>query len=626
MTALENPTHNRCSNEKPMMSVGQYSSAGNAPINTDSYGVILPDMAMLEGKGLAAAIADGAWPTLAAKAASETIIKSFLNDYYATHASWSVETAGVRILTSLNRWLYAQGQRARPHAEPDETADHTPDHTVLAQTQQPVPADPDQDDQADLMVSSFAGLVLKACAAHVFHVGDCRIYRLRDTRLERLTQDHRARIGKDRDVLARALGLDPALDVAYHSTPAESGDTFIFTTHAVHSHLGDQEIGFLVKAMPDNLDSAARLIVDAARENGADGNLTCQIVRVSDPGRAVEQEEIRQLRQLPRLPDLVPGEHIDGMRIEAILHTGQCSRIYLARDTKTNEKRVIKAPAGEQADNPALLEQFRREEWIGRSINSPHVLKVLDYSHIRTARYYVTEYIEGQTLREWMAANPEPEPEEVQTIISQVAAGLRTFHRREMVHQNVRPENILIGLDNIARLIDFGSTAIAALDKDSGGEQPGFVKPDQQQPTPYRAPEYYLDHPPTARADMFALGVIAYEMLTAGHFPYSRAFKHARDVNRLKFTPATDYNHDLPVWIAGALAKAVARDPALRYDALSEFVADLIEPGTSLEQQEQAQTELNSRISLASWRLLFFGSGLLNLVLLLALIIQLVIT
>src|SRR4030065_761624 len=98
------------------------------------------------------------------------------------------------------------------------------------------------------------------------------------------------------------------------------------------------------------------------------------------------------------------------------------------------------------------------EEGAGRRINSPHVLRVLEPTRRRQFLYYVTEYVEGQTLRQWMNDYPLAALPDVRNIVEQLARGLRAFQRMEMIHQDLKPENILIDKHGTVKIIDFGST------------------------------------------------------------------------------------------------------------------------------------------------------------------------
>ena len=100
---------------------------------------------------------------------------------------------------------------------------------------------------------------------------------------------------------------------------------------------------------------------------------------------------------------------------------------------------------------------FTREEWIGRLVSSPHVLKVLYTERARRSLYYVTEYFDGQTLRQWMLDHPSRDLETVRRLVEQIAKGLRAFHRKEILHRDLKPENILIDRNGTCKIIDFGS-------------------------------------------------------------------------------------------------------------------------------------------------------------------------
>lgn len=129
----------------------------------------------------------------------------------------------------------------------------------------------------------------------------------------------------------------------------------------------------------------------------------------------------------------------------------------------TEEPVALKLPSIDLRDNAAYLKRFLMEEWIARRIDSPHVLKPLSQSKRRSYLYVATEFVEGQTLRQWMTDNPRPDLETVRGLVEQIAAGLRAFHRMEMLHQDLRPDNILIDKTGTAKIIDFGSVRVAGV-------------------------------------------------------------------------------------------------------------------------------------------------------------------
>jgi serine/threonine protein phosphatase PrpC len=559
----------------PAITIGQHSQAGRKSRNDDSYGVVVPDAALLEIKGIAMAIADGMSSSEAAKAASETCVKSFLQDYYATHQSWTVKTSVGRVLCAVNRWLHGQSQ-----------ANYLSDRG---------------------MVSTFSGLVLKSAVAHMFHVGDSRIYLSRGGAIEQLTRDHRVRVSREREYLSRAVGIDTELEIDYKTAPIEAGDILIFTTDGVHDFLRDSQLAGIARATPDDLDGAARQIVQAAFDNGSLDNLTCQIVRVDDPGQLDEVAHLGKLSALPFPRELTPGQSFEGYKILRELHLSKRTQVYLAKDETSGESVVLKTPSINFEDDPAYIEMFTREEWVGQLVASPHVLAVKRPARVRRSLYYVMEHHEGQTLRQWMLDNPKPHLETVRVIVEQIAKGLRAFQRKEIIHRDLKPENVLIDPNGTVKIIDFGSARVAGLEETA---KPAG-KPDLVGTLDYTAPEYHLGETPTNRSDIYSLGVIAYEMLT-GKLPYGRGFASRRDVGRLEYISATTFNDALPAWIDAALAKAVHKKPSERTEALSALVMDLQRPNPAYSSRPRP---LLRRNPVALWRGLAVVLALVNIVL-----------
>jgi serine/threonine protein kinase len=194
----------------------------------------------------------------------------------------------------------------------------------------------------------------------------------------------------------------------------------------------------------------------------------------------------------------------------------------------------------------------------------------------RNYLYVAMEFVDGQTLRQWMIDHPRPDLETVRNIVEQIAKGLRAFHRKEMLHQDLRPDNIMIDKTGTAKIIDFGATKIAGV----ADAVPAIAAEDILGTAQYTAPEYFRGEGGSTRSDLFSLGVIAYQMLT-GQLPYGAQIAQARtrsQFSKLRYTPASDQNRDVPTWVDATLRRAVNIDPAKRYDSLSEFVFDLRHP------------------------------------------------
>jgi len=249
-------------------------------------------------------------------------------------------------------------------------------------------------------------------------------------------------------------------------------------------------------------------------------------------------------------------------------------------------------------DDPEYLKRFMMEEWVARRIDSPHVLKPWLPSRKRNFLYVVTEYIDGQTLTQWMIDNPKPALETVRGIVEQIAKGLRAFHRKEMLHQDVRPDNIMIDSTGTVKIIDFGSTMITGVVEAA----PSGNRNDILGTAQYTAPEYFLGEAASSRSDLFSLGVVTYHMLT-GRLPYGAQVAKARtrsQFSKLTYRPAAHGSREVPVWIDGALEKAVHPNPYKRYDSLSEFLFDLRHPNANYV--KTSSTPLIERNPLLFWK------------------------
>ncbi|HEB66394.1 MAG TPA: bifunctional protein-serine/threonine kinase/phosphatase [Gammaproteobacteria bacterium] len=521
-----------------------HSIAGVKPQNEDACGVQVPDEPLLTTKGLAAVVADGMSGADAGRQASRACVQGFLSDYFSTPESWSVKTSGQKILTALNHWLYGNGQR--------EYGSHKG------------------------MVTTVSALVLKSNTAHLFHVGDTRIYRLRDDELEQLTTDHRIDMGEDKTYLSRAMGIDIHLEIDYRTVTVEAGDVFVLLTDGVHEFLPDSAIRRTIREHRDDPETAARRLVEQAEANRSNDNLTALVLRVDRLPQENETEFYQKLTELPFPPPLEPGMVLDGYRILRHLFANKRTEVYLVQDTESGEKLVLKAPSVNYEDDPEYIHQFLHEEWVGRRINNPHVMKVVESPRKRTALYYLAEHIEGRTLRQWMDDEPRPSLNTVRDMIEQIARGLRAFHRLEMIHQDLKPENILVDEHGTLKIIDFGSTKIAGIEEI-------YVPLDTNNllgTINYTAPEYHIGQPPSNRSDIFSLGVIAYELLT-GRLPYGKDLT-ARNLRRVRYQPIKRFNPEIPIWVDRAIEKAVNINPENRFGKLSEFTHALRHPDPRL--------------------------------------------
>ncbi len=572
---------------------GGYSTKGVKPENQDAFAAHQPDNSARHLKGCVACMADGVSCSDNAQQASQTAVTTFIDDYFSTPDTWPVKTAAARVLSSLNAWLYHHGQQSSAR------------HNGL--------------------VTTFSAVVFKSTTAHVFHVGDSRIYRFRGGELEQLTRDHSHQQGREKVFLTRALGMDSHLEVDYFQEDMEQGDLLMLSTDGVHDTLSSAELKVLLEQAPaseagteppsDNgLEALARQIVAAAEEKGSDDNLSCLLVRVDNLPLEDINEAHRKLTQLAIPPVMEPGMKLDGYEVLRIIHSGTRSHLYLVKHPGRDQKFVLKTPSENFADDPQYLEGFIREQWVGRRVNHPGVMKIYPRESDSPFLYHLCEYIEGQTLRQWMYDNPNPKLETVREKAQQMMVCVRALQRLSMVHRDLKPENFLIDKNDHLKLIDFGTVQVSGLEEIHSplGEHCPVGSVD------YIAPEYLMGEKGGHRSDIFSLGVILYEMLT-GSLPFKAPVtpqKIPRHYDFWQYQSAREQRRDLPDWVDLALKKATSPTPSHRYAAMSEFMQDLKVPNQGMVARLEA-APLLERNPVRFWQLI-------SLVLLGVVIVQLV--
>lgn len=554
---------------KPLaLRFGGKSSAGLKSINQDAFAAHLPENSDLEFKGGAAVIADGVSSCAESHIASQTSVTSFMQDYFSTPHSWSVRNSVSRVMTALNSWL----------------------HKENAQSSR----------EKDSLLCTFSALIIKSNSVHWFHVGDSRIYHLQDGQLEQLTQDHILKSG-GKNYLARALGGDRHLEVDYATRSVKEGDMLLMTTDGVHEFLSSRDIKEILSNDFNNPEKAADSLVQQALAKGSDDNLTALIVCIDDLPNETLDESHKRLIELPIPPVMTIGNKIDGYEVLDVIFSGTRSHMYLVKDTGNDQQFILKAPSSNFAEDTLYLDGFIREEWVGQRIDHPNVMKTFPSHCDKNFLYYLGEHIQGMNLRQWMNDNPTPSLDEVRQLTKQIVQGLRAFQRADMVHQDLKPENIMINQDGRIKILDFGTVKIAGIEEMTSP----LDKSIPQGSVNYVAPEYLLGEPGNFRSDLFSLGVIVYEMIT-GKLPFKEMSTNdvkLKSYADMDYTPALHQRKGLPLWVEGCLRKALQPNPRFRYEALSEFQQDLAHPNQSLESKIKHQPMLEKNPMLV-WKVI----------------------
>lgn len=565
--------------------IASHSIQGLKDNNEDAVGFFVPqESEVLEGKGIVLAVADGVSSAEAGKEASDTAITRFLSDYYQTPDTWSVKHAGQKILSSINLTLFK-----RSHEFASEEKGY---------------------------LTTFTALVLKSRLAHFFHAGDSRAFLYRNGEFKQLTRDHVASIGSGRSFLARAMGMDNSIQIDYSQFTLEVDDILLVTSDGIHDFLTTEKI---IELMSAKLSCQERInaLVQTALENGSDDNISgslCQIHAL--PNESLDDYNSK-LTRLPFPPPLDEGVTLDGYKVLKELFASSRSQLYLVEDTQTGDQMVMKTPSINFEEDTGYIDRFIQEEWIGKRIDSEHVVKIIKQQRPRTCLYYLMEYVQGISLEKWMSQNHFPKPKVAFNLVEQIAQGLAAFHKMETIHQDLKPGNILVNEHNQVKVVDFGSVFVAGLAE-------VFIPLEHEGvlgTATYSDPKYLLGKNTGVQGDLYALATITYEIFT-GKLPYGEKISECQtafEYDRLRYISATVANPIIPMWFDRTLERGVSFDLERRYDNITEFINDLKKPNPNYLLDDPKVTKNKSQVLF--WQLLS-GFWILMLVLVVALFTQ----
>jgi len=268
-----------------------------------------------------------------------------------------------------------------------------------------------------------------------------------------------------------------------------------------------------------------------------------------------------------------PGDHLDHFQIDSVVAVSGMATIFRATDLRTNQTVAIKVPHPEMECDPVFFERFQREARIGREMSHPGVMKVLpDDSQGRV--YMVMEWVPGRLLREILAVEQALPRERAIRIATAICDALDYIHSHGVAHRDLKPENVMVDAQDRVKLIDFGIAG------KTGARRLTFGKFSQLMGTPeYISPEQVDGKRGDGRSDIFALGVILYEMLT-GKTPFRGETPLAVMNSRLKNNPIPPRELDSTISpeLQETLYRSLERNPAHRYARASEFAWDLEHP------------------------------------------------
>ena len=268
-----------------------------------------------------------------------------------------------------------------------------------------------------------------------------------------------------------------------------------------------------------------------------------------------------------------PGDELDHYRLERLVARSGMASIFCATDMRTGGQVALKIPHPEAECDVAFYERFQREGQIGRESDHPGVIKVKESDNSRRV-YLVLEWVDGRPLREILTEEGKLDPERALCIACSVCEALDYLHANGVVHRDLKPENIMVGPGDRIKLIDFGIARKAGARRLTFGRLSNIMGTAE-----YIAPEQVKGKRGDARSDLYALGVILFEMLT-GSTPFSGPNPLTVMNSRLKSDPVRlrDANPALSSELEAILIRTLERNPRNRYGSARELASELEHP------------------------------------------------
>lgn len=555
------------------LTIAHTSATGPRERNEDFCGFVTPEGAQLTDKGALAVLADGVSGTAGGREAAEYTVRGLLADYYATPDTWEVQHALDKVLGAINRWLISQATTRRDLAG---------------------------------MSCTLSALVLRGQRYHLAHVGDSRIYRLRGDAFTQLTTDHVWDRPDMRHVLKRAVGLDSHLMADFAEGELQAGDVFVLVSDGVWEPLGDLGMHCALN-LHRNPALAADELVRLAHQQGGQDNASAVVVRVDAVAEDNLRDHLAAERRLPVPPRLKPGTRLDDFEVVEVLHESRMSLLYKVRKRSDGRLWVLKTLPPLAANQPEFAAALIQEEWLAKKVIAHYFPQVLPLAaDERSALYYVMSWHAGATLQQHLDAGRHFSIAEATQTGIRLVKGLAALHRLNILHRDIKPDNLHLGDDGKLRILDFG-VAASSSPHNTGAGTPSYM-----------APELIAGDAATMQSELYAAGVTLYYLLTR-KYPYGEIepFQHPRFGDP---TPPTRYRPEIPQWLENLLLKAVAREPGNRFETAEEMLLAL-EQGERRPLGAPRRTPLLAREPLRTWQTLALFSIVLNLLLVYLLIV-----
>lgn len=558
--------------------IGQSSLTGPRPRNEDYVGVVTPVNEQLSIKGALLAVADGVSGNAGGGEASEMTMRTVTSDYYATPDTWEPLNALDKVLTAANRWLISQANANRDMAG---------------------------------MATTLSLLVLRGQRYYAAHVGDTRIYLLRDGQLRQLTTDHVWDRPDMRHVLKRAVGLDTHLEVDFSEGALQVGDIFALMSDGVWDTLGEQSIHKAL-ALYHSPQMICEYLTKTAIDHGSTDNSTAVAVKITQIGEDTLSELLAGGKHLSVPNKLNVGEIIDDFEVIETLYESRASLLYKVRHTSSKQLFVLKTLQPRLSTDLDSCNGLLNEEWLAKRVVSQYLPQVFPMSiENRSKLYYMMSWHEGATLQQRLNNGHHFTAAGIAKVGIDMMRGIGALHRLNIIHRDIKPDNLHQASDQRLRILDLGVALNANFATKEATQNPGTPS--------FMAPELFEGEPATPQSDLYAAGVTLYYLLTR-KYPHGEIepFQHPKFGEPIA---PTRYRPDIPYWLENIILKAITRDVKLRFETAEEMLLAL-EHGELKPILAPARTPLIARARLIKWQWIGIFSLIFNFLLIYLLLVS----
>ncbi len=294
------------------------------------------------------------------------------------------------------------------------------------------------------------------------------------------------------------------------------------------------------------------------------------------------------------------GTIINQYKVISAIGKGGMGEVFLAEDTKLKRQVALKILPPEFAEDKDRMSRFVREAQSASALNHPNIITIYEIGESDGTHFIATEFIEGETLSKHLKGE-NISLKSVLDIATQIASALQTAHSAGIVHRDIKPDNVMIRADGLAKILDFGiaKLSVASASADASSEDATAIKPQSTSPgmiigtANYMSPEQAKGKVVDARTDIFSFGIVFYEMLTGKRaFEGETALESISSILKDEPQPVSQILPEVPGEIERIVNKTLRKDREERYQTAKDLVIDLKNAKHELEFQDKLERSI----------------------------------